>query len=134
MISHIKHKTIYFFNSILFFCFNITIYYTVVSKCWHPTHSLLFLDLRAMWATTWERMEQYEWVERTEWTEWNEWDEWDERAKRTNRTNRTNWMKRMKWVLTNEFCEMSEQESDVARWGRNKSEWVGWQHLLTTCG
>ena len=27
---------------------------------------------------------------------------------------------------------MSEQESDVAKWGRNKSEWGGWQHLLTT--
>ena len=77
-------------------------------------------------------MEQNEWVERTEWTEWNEWDEWNEWAK-ANELNESNELNEVNEVsLKNEFCEMSEQESDVARWVRNKSEWVGWHHLLTT--
>ena len=61
---------------------------------------------------------------RMSWTNWMNWMKWVSEANELNEVNEVS--------LTNEFCEMSEQESDFARWVRNKSEWVGWNHLLTT--
>ena len=64
---------------------------------------------------------------RMSWTNWMNWMKWVSEANELNEVNEVNEVS-----LTNEFCEMSEQESDFARWVRNKSEWVGWNHFLTT--
>ena len=78
-------------------------------------------------ATTWERMEQYEWAKRMSFA--NEWTR--ERHLRMS------------------FCEMSEQESDISEWVLRMSEqesdicemkqkikvgkkWATWNHYLTT--
>ena len=49
------------------------------------------------------------------------WMKWVREANELNEVNEVS--------LTNEFCEMSEQESDIARWFRKKiykvSEWDG---------
>ena len=85
------------------------------------TNSLTFISRSS------SNVSDYLWTNgaiRMSWTNWMNWMKWVSEANELNEVNEVS--------LTNEFCEMSEQESDIARWGRNKSEWVGWQHLLTT--
>ena len=60
-----------------------------------------------------------------EWSITNELSELSEMSERSERIERS---ERNEWVL-----RMSEQKSEIVRWGRNKTEWVTWQHFLYYC-